>query len=862
MNNIIKLFDNVASLFSYTNGTIVPSGPTQGYNPIGSGYIGSRVSYLARNIFNNGDVEFESGIGTIVSSGTGLAIQRQTIASSSNNNNIVSFSTAGTKAVYIVPNEINNKNAFNNFVNTSGSFSIDSYRATYVIDLSSVDSSGTLPPSLSENAGLIIDFKTQDTNNHSLTIFPSGSQTIDELSSYIIDENDYVQFLSTGSGWISLAQNIIVQSGTPHGQSYSLQINDGNGGFEGSNLFTNNNHDLLIGDKSTYTSILRASGNTEFNLNNGSYNFIVNGKAGKNLVFDSDGKLGINMPASYAPQVPLHILQTACAESIRVENRHSSNPSVFTLYHRPTTVPSVGSSPSIINLAGKNDSANQVNYAVIKSKILDVSSAGSQGAIAVDVNDNGSPSNILDISTSYTKIGYNNTASDSSVIVGRNNNLSGTNNILFGQNIIYSGINSTVIGNNNNHLLLTDTNILIKNSGYPELVVSEGRLGVGKNPSSSLDINGDIRTSGIVSDEYKFSTTSTDGQLVLTSGQNIYPSNYNINNLIVGNNSGLLIKNGDVTASGLDNIYMTPSGLTINNDVFIPSLTNNYLLTLSNSQLSNYTAIELNASNIKFDKNIKVNTDVEYTINSNEPDIFTDGYVVTSGLVIDRASTMPSGAMLMHMGNGVAQWKTVTGSDLIFSNSELSWNKYAIRNATINSSTQITITSSISAEEFVTGDTVVVIKDNTTYYTTITSQSVVAGQTVLIVSAMGVSSGSATIYSATRGGYLLSSVTNGATTNRFSIRPGTPSIFNTGKAEIDFGIYGAATNYALYINANYLDNSEDESQVVINGSIPYSVGEQQYAALTVRGYLYAEQLRVSGDVDIDCGVIVFTGVPS
>ena len=397
MTNIIKLFDNIASPFSYNNGTIVPSGITQGYNPINSTHLNSRVSYLARNIFNNGDLEFESGIGTLVSSGIYIAIKREIIASSSNNNNVVAFSTAGNKAIYIVPNEINNKNAFNNFVETSGNFNVDTYRASYLVNLYNTSSSGILPSASAENAGLVIDFKTINTDESTLSIAASGSQTIDGQPTYDISKDDYVQLLSTGSGWLSLAQNIILQSGTPQGLSYSLQMNDGDGGFAGSNIYSNDNHDLLIGDKFDYSSIIRASGNTEFNRSNGSYNFIVNGKTGKNLYFDSDGKLGLNMPANYVPQVPLHIFQTSCVESIRVENRHSSNPSALTLYHKPSTVPASGDIPAVVNLAGKNDVANQINYAVIKSKVLDSTSSTSQGALVVDVADNEQHSTVLDI---------------------------------------------------------------------------------------------------------------------------------------------------------------------------------------------------------------------------------------------------------------------------------------------------------------------------------------------------------------------------------------------------------------------------------------------------------------------------------
>jgi hypothetical protein len=861
MTNIIKLFDNLASPFSYSNGTIVPSGTTPGYNPINLTYINNRVAYLARNLFNNGDLEFESGIGNIVSSGNYIALQRESVVSSSNNNNVVAFSTAGSKVIYIVPNEVNNKNAFNNFVQSSGNFVVDTYKATYVVDLSSVDSSGLLPASTQNNAGLILEFKTTNTNNHTLSIIPSGSQKIDGLSGYSLSDDNYIQFLSTGSGWLSLSQNIVLQSGTPQGSSYSLQINDGNGGFDGSNIYTNENHDLLIGDKFDYTSILRASGNNEFNLQNGSYNFIVYGKSGKNLFFDADGKLGLNMPPNYIPQVPLHIFQTACAESIRVENRHSSNPSILTLYHKPSIIPSVGDTPAAINLSGKNDSANQINYAVIKSKILNSTTATTQGAFVVDIADNEQLSNVLDISKYYTKIGIGNSTTGNHTVLGKNNIVSGSNNIIIGDTIYYSGNNTVAVGRNNNYITVDNDKIQIQNSGYPAIVVSSGNLGIGKNPSVALDVNGSASVSSITSDEFRYNTASTTGQLIVASGENIIPSDYNVENIIVGNTSGILVKTGPVSSSGLSNIYINNSGLNINADIQIPNLVNNYLLTLdNNNRLSNYSYISLGASAISFDKNIKVNTNNEYTIDGNEPDIFTDGYVVTSGLVIDRSSVMPSGAMLVHMGNGLAKWKTITGNDLIFNDSNLQWNKYPHRNATINSSTQITINDIIDSAEFVTGDTIGIIQNNNTYYTTINSQSIVNGSTVLLVATMGISSGSAEIYSTTRGGYLSSSVTNGATTNRFSIRPGTATILNSGKANIDFGVYGSSNNYALYINADYDDNNNDESQVVINGSVPYNISSQNYATLTVNGYLYAEQLRVSGNVDIDFGVVVFTGV--
>lgn len=859
--SIIKIFDNLANSFSVIANNLQLGAAAAGYNSLNLSHVGSRVAYLARNFLPNNAIEFESGIGTVIADGSTIFITRQSIISSSNNNNLVSFSTAGTKIVYIVPNELNNKNAFNGLINVSSSFNFSDYKATYIVNLNNNNISGVLPPSTIDNAGLIVDIRTQNTtNNNTLYIVPSGSQTIDSENSLVVVSDDFKRLVSNGSGWISLEQPLVVQTGMPTGDSYSLQYNDGNGGFGGSSVYTNNAGDLLIGDNTTPTSIIRSSGITEFNKLNNDSDFIVNGVGGKNLYFDADGKLGINMPTGYLPQVPLHILQNACAESIRVENRHPSNPSVLTLYHKPSTIPANGDIPSKLNLAGKNSASNQVNYASIKGKILNANTGSTLGALVIDIDDGGSELNVVDVSKFYCKIGPNNSASNNQVVVGKNNTIIGSGNVLVGDNVAYSGNNAAVVGKDNHYIAMNSQGINLYSNGATTLNIVSGKVGIGKTPVVALDVAGDVSTSGITSNSYKYSTSYDIGLLPQMSGQYLVPSNTNINDMFVGNTSGLLVKTGNIESSGLSSVYLSNNVLNIENNISLPNISNNYALAVQNSNLVAYSGLALNSSDIIISSPLKLNTSSSYTVDNQNATLYANGYVVASGLVIDPASPAASGSVLVNAGGGKTSWKELNAYDLVFNGLDISWNKYSRRNATINSSIQITITDSIDTNEFIAGDILEIIQNGTTYYTTISSKTVVNSNIVLIVPSMPISSGSASILSTTRGGYMNIAVPSGVTQNTFSIRPNKDTLFNSGKANINYGIYGASSNYALYINADYADNTLDESQVVVNGSIPYNISGTRYATLTVNGYLYTQDLKVNGSVDIDCGVVVFSGI--
>lgn len=851
--NIVNIFDNIACVFVDAGDHFILQEGIDGYNNFDVSDLHKNVAYLARNIFDDGSVEFESGIGNFQTQGSNNIITRDFVVSSSNNNNLVVFSTNGTKVLYIVPNENNYKLAFNNFVSHSGNFTIPDYRASHIVDLSISDVSGSLPPSTFFNAGLLLDFRTINANN-TLHILPSGSQTIDGSISLNISNIDHKQLISTGSGWMSLEQDIVLQTGVPQGPAYSLQYNDGNNGFEGSNITTNNSGDLLIGS----SNVIRSSGNNEFNINHYvDTDFIVYGDSGKNLFFDGDGKLGINMPSGYVPQVPLHILQNACIESIRVENTHSTNPSIMTLYHKPSIEPNIDSTPSKINLSGKNSVSNQVNYATLYSKILNPVSQSTVGAFLVDTDYGGAPTNLLNISKYNIILGDNNQYETHNSVIGNDNVVVGSGNFVLGKNINHSGTDSVILGTNNNHILLNDSNTVFSLNGN-NLITVDNNSGVVFN--SYVNFSG-INPTGVsvYHSSVILPSGTPDGQILLADSGNLSISNYNINTFVAGNTSGLLIKTENVQPSGSEEIYYNSSGLNINSDIIFTSLSGSHLSYIdSTHKLSTYTDIDISGSSIDINKPIRINSTNNFTIDSQTPDLYTDGYIVSSGLVVDPNTTASSGTVLTNLGDGVCGWQVI--DDVV----GISVNKYNKRLASVNS-LQITIPESIDPQEILVGDNIALETDDGTQYNTVSSINIGENSTIIVVAtSFGSQINSGYVYSTTRGGYV--DINNnddenfGSTKNILSIRPNFPTIFNTKKYNIDFGIYGSGTNYAMYIHSNYADNTNDESQIVINGMTPYNISGTNYATMTINGFLRTDSLSVANDVYIDCGTIVFTGV--
>ena len=554
---IIKIFDNIASSFSTdSDDNFVTGSATSGYNSFSNVHVGSRITYLARNV-GDGFIEFESGIGDIVNNSGNITIQRDIIIASSNNNNKVEFSTAGTKNIYSDMSEVSVKTGFNNLLEKTSSFTVDDYQTTYIVNLVNNNITATLPLATESNTGLTIRFKTVNTSSgNSLTVSASGSQTLDGSTnddSYIVDT--FTQYISTGTGWQSLQQDLTIEVGSPRGETYAFQYNAGGGSFGANEISTNSDGDLNIGN----ATVFRVDGNTEINKNYSNYSTIIYGNAeSKNLFVSENGNVGINIPNGYTPQTPLHIIQGGGSESIRVENRQNANPSVLTMFHRPSIAPEAGDVNAVINLSGKDSISSQTNYTVLKSVIENSTNGVTTGSFAVNVQSNGAEENVLSVSKLKSKIGASNTVNGNSTVFGNSNTVNGNNSVVVGNNSTVTDDDVTVIAKDNHSLVIGD-NIKVLYNNVQKFAVD--------NDGASVE-------GSITAQSFKFSENKTDGSLLYTDGNSLTASSININSLFAGNNGGLLVKTSDGQSEASANIYTDTTGLVINDSVVLPQFNN------------------------------------------------------------------------------------------------------------------------------------------------------------------------------------------------------------------------------------------------------------------------------------------------
>lgn len=824
---IIKLFDNIGASFSFADDdndrNFLPGVALSGYNAFDSSHVGSRISYLARNV---GDtfLEFEVGLGDIIDNNGTITILRSVILASSSNNEKVSFSVAGTKSIYVDISEVSTKTAFNNVLEKNSDFTAIDYQTTYIVDLSSSNITATLPESNNFNLGLTLSFKTlnTETSGNGLTITSTNSQTIDNsLQNDTHSSDTYVRYISTGTGWQSLQQDLTLETGVPRGDTYALQHNAGGGNFGANNISTNENGDFFVGD----TTVLSQQSNNQINRTFQAVDTVIYGDdSSKNLYFSSAGNIGINMPSGYIPQAPLQILQGSPGESIRVESRQNSNPATLTIYHRPSTSPVSGDINAIINLSGKDSIAAQSDYTVLKSKILNSTNGVTTGAFEVDAQYNGVASNILSISKETSSLGSDNTVSSSNFVVGSTNTVAGSGNVVFGQNSSTDVDNSVVLINNNNSVHIND-NIEIKHGDQTKMSVT----------SDSVNVMGSV-----VAKDFMFSDTVDDGLIVYSSGNKLVTGTSNINNIFDGNNDGLLIKTSDGQASASSDLYVNSIGLVLDSTVVLPQLQNNSLLSSENGVLSEYTGVGLSSDSVEF------NVDA----------------VFTNGLVIDPDTTASNYAVLTHNGNGVASWQNINLIDIVIENTDIKWNKYNARNATVSETrSQLILNDSYIPEEFSVGDDVAIVDQDTIYYSTISSISTQNGIVFSLGSAIEGGFATCNFYSINKGGYLNIGLNNSGNINSsistISGREGVATVFNNKQYNIDYTINGSATNPALHIQA-LSSTGQDYSPVIVNGTETQTMADGTEATVTVNGGLHATKLQ-SDDLYLDGGVIEFNG---
>lgn len=829
----IKVFDNTASRFSIEDNKFLIGSSIDGFNNFDISYTGSKVSYLARNVTEIG-TEFESGIGTLSSLNNSLYLSRDIIVASSNNDQLVSFSPAGTKTLYTSINEPLIKNGLNNIDTKTSNFIASDYQTIYIVNISNGSVTASLPQTTEVNRGLKIGFKLiteSDPSSNSFSVQSSNSQLIDgSTNTQSFTTNTYVEYISSGTQWYSLQQDLTVEQGIPKGNTFSVQYNAGGGNFGGNNLKTDINGSLLIANN----HLIQANNDVEINKNLNSYDFVVYGDTqNKNLYFSHSGQLGINMPAGYEPQTPLHIIQGQGLESIRIENRQNTYPAAVTIFNRPSTIPQSGDITSKLNLSGKNSISSQVDYATIKSKILNSTSGITSGALEIDVEHNGTTKTVTKLSGNQIILGIDNSDNDN-IIIGNNNIVSGENNIILAKNLNVNISDTALFGFNNTHIKINTQSIDLNFDTQPKVSISDNVF-----IQSDVDVDGNI-----TANKYILSDDEQSSSIAIINNNSIERSYVDLDTLFTGDDSQFIVKTGSHQSQSSDKLKIIDSDLVINSDTQLVSskvLPNSLLIVDENNYLASNTNLTIEESALV------VNSELRLT-----------------NMVFDKDNGS-SGDVLVNDGSGYVKWSKINALDTIIDGLSMKWNQYSYKSVSISDTRQQLIMNEVYLEEeFSIGDKIGIIIDNIATYKTITDLVINDTQTVITLDSLVSGDTSlASIYSVNKGGYLSIGLDlnseEGSTTTVLSNRPNTDTVFNTKKYNINYGVYGAADNYAMFIHGKYEGNNLNESPVVFNGTTPYFIDTNQYATVSINGYTYSRDLKAD-NIYFDAGIIEFTGV--
>lgn len=495
----MKIFDNIGCEFSYNAQTqnFILLGPLPGYSSLVLDDAGVSIPYLARNI-NGKNIEYELGVGYLTQISNQLVVTNKKVLSSSNNGSAIDFNKPGNKQFYIFVNSVNFNSAFNNLFVENKDFDIEPRKSTYIVDVSSGYVIGNLPdPAICEAVEL--EFRS---------IGDDGSLNLRGFGSSItISAKSYTKLVSTGSKWIQLVETNdessrvgILSTSTentfgilsdPSGYDRALQYND-NGVFAASSLYQGDSGKLLFGSDSEANAkhIVPSSGNSNLIINatkDGS-NFIVYGTGNapgypeKNLYFSYDGRLGINMPSGVntggiiKPLTVLHVFNTLCREGIRLENRADCYPANITLYDNPISYPRPsGSGIAKIVFAGKDASANKIDFASVEAKMK--SPTAKLGQLDISVYNGNAAKTTISSSSDRTRIETNNSSLDlngSAVqISGGSINATASSIALAGSSVSISG--ATVVVNGGFRLPnISSSNVLLSIDSNKQIVPATG----------------------------------------------------------------------------------------------------------------------------------------------------------------------------------------------------------------------------------------------------------------------------------------------------------------------------------------------------------------------------------------------------
>jgi hypothetical protein len=195
---------------------------------------------------------------------------------------------------------------------------------------------------------------------------------------------------------------------------------------------------------------------TIFNNEKKDIDLIVKGTGVGDLFFydASTGRLGIN---TASPDAVLHVVSDCALDGLKVETTTNCTTGVkLWLQHNPGVTPVAGSFPATIALAGRDDNANVVEYAKIRSKAVYVDgdgTDGTQGELLIYVDHDGSDNLVLRLANSGTYIGPHNTVTGGSSqynLMGSGNNINGNAFIVLGNsNSADPATNNIILGNSN-----------------------------------------------------------------------------------------------------------------------------------------------------------------------------------------------------------------------------------------------------------------------------------------------------------------------------------------------------------------------------------------------------------------------------
>jgi hypothetical protein len=437
---------------SFGTGNFVLDGSPSGFRTFLSS-IGSdnKFNYYIYRLDTN--FEWEIGVGYIQVSGGLNILVREKVVSSSNANNLVSF-TKGTKYVETIVSGDNSNSLVNtNLEIKSMSFTAPNVSATYIVDASSANVTVSLPSVTSTSDPVILGFMLDKTissqyeQSNAILLVPSGSQTINGTGSYDVSFlKDYLQIASvpSQSGWVTL--DPILESSYPYGNDGNIQFKS-NSAFSGVNAlyWDSVNEALLVGSTGNITSahiILPGlvSSTTVFNEQSYANDFRVEGTGTTHMFFidGSANKIGIN---SSNPTDVLTI-NSSGGNGLTIYNSGAAPSVVFSNTSQSGVTPSniIGS----IVFSGLNSNNSGVGYARIYSVIDSAVNNNENSSVHIESLNSGSNEDVAVFSADGVTLGFNNTNTDG-VVIGSASSNEG-NNVVLGSFHDVCADNSIVIG--------------------------------------------------------------------------------------------------------------------------------------------------------------------------------------------------------------------------------------------------------------------------------------------------------------------------------------------------------------------------------------------------------------------------------